>query len=68
VTDDGSRWQAVDPASRDGQCSHDRRYEFDDMAVTVCLQCGADVEPVLAQVLDMRSARRGRRLGEPDAR
>jgi hypothetical protein len=57
VTEDGQRWRAVDPEDRCGSCLHARRYEAADTPVTMCLICGAEVEPVLAEVLDLGAAR-----------
>lgn len=73
MTDDGVRWQAVDPQDRDDLCDHGRRYEGPDTAVVMCLLCGAEVEPVMAEVLDLDAARwlRRRRLwdwGRPPSR
>lgn len=61
VNEDGQRWQAVDPADRAGACLHERRYAAEDTAVTMCLFCGAEVEPVLAPVIDLHLVRRLRR-------
>lgn len=59
MNEDGGRWQAVDPQDRDGVCDHERPYVGQDTAVTICLLCGADVEPVLAEVLDLTSGEKG---------
>lgn len=59
--EDGGRWQAVDPQDRSGTCAHERLHRPADVDETVCLLCGASVQPVLAEVTDLDAARRRRR-------
>ena len=63
MIEDRSPWQAVDPQARARRCVHGRRYKAEDMAVTVCLVCGVEVEPLSARVLDLDAVRR-RRSGQ----
>jgi hypothetical protein len=60
VSQGGPSWRAVDPQQRRHGCSHGHRYQAEDMAVTVCLLCGLEVEPVSAEVLDLDTERRRR--------
>ena len=61
VTEEGQRWQAVDPQDRDGRCDHTHRYDGQDTNITVCLLCGTEVEPVMAELVDLDMLRWHRR-------
>ena len=63
VIEDGAPWHAVDPQARERGCVHGQLYKAEDMAVTVCLVCGVEVEPLSARVLDLDAVRR-RRSGQ----